>query len=186
MDRFSANFERGEFSDDICTEFREYRANLTQYTYHKVTFWGSNNPIGYTCTDPEIADTICQSLAVGLPMPETFCDGHNWQVGFCGDYNNEIGMEILVDARSVCGCDSAGASMRPCIGVWNWGGFDGPKCLGNDQSISMECSQCKIIFRTNYIILSFLAKRTSRELCKFLVSRAIFWQWYRKLSSTDG
>ena len=55
-------------------------------------------------------------------------------------------MEILVNAQGVCGCGTQGASMRPCIGIWNWGGFDGTKCEASSQNMTISCGQCKLYF----------------------------------------
>ena len=116
-----------------CDSWNLFRATqLTNGTYNSVTFSGSFDPFGVTCSDPAAATQICQALHNGS-FASVFCNGHSWKVGECG------GIVFDLDA-DICFCDfGAGHAIRPCIFNENWGGVNTATCGAPSQNITISC-----------------------------------------------
>jgi len=121
-----------------CDDFTDLFAGLTASSYSSVTFYGSENPTGYTCTDPAIVAMIAEGLRTDIEFIVD-CDGHDWQ--WC----HSNGGQFWVDGGSLCNIDncSGGAMLRPCIssGPGFWGGLDTSFCGGPTQTMTVDFTE---------------------------------------------
>jgi hypothetical protein len=136
---YSESFTAGvNATVEQCDDYNALFAGLTASSYSSVTFYGSENPTGYTCTEPAMVATIVEGLRTDTEFIVD-CDGHDWQ--WC----HSNGGEFWVDGGSLCNADNCdgGAMLRPCISIGRgyWGGLDTTFCGGPTQTMTVEFTE---------------------------------------------
>lgn len=121
-----------------CDDWNAFRLGINATgkptdVYSKVTLWGSNDPVGITCTGAQ-ANQICATIQLGGPAT-ILCDGHGWDIKDC----SSMGVAVAVDSGSACSCSNPGYILRPCLGDAEWGGIKGATCHAPTQTISIRC-----------------------------------------------
>jgi hypothetical protein len=130
-------------SGQSCAEWHDFRNRLAGGSYSSVTLAGTFAPGGTTCSDPAAATEICNSLAAGTSA-RVACDGHLWNVGFCGteifDGMYQSAVELAVDEEA---CRCGFNSVRPCtdvaFGGGSFGGVGVGSCDAREQTIQVAC-----------------------------------------------
>jgi len=119
-----------------CSDWQTFTDGLTG-AYTGVRISGSQNEVGYTCTDPAAVAQIAEGLQTGTGFIVT-CGENDWQL--CPRY----GDEFWVNGGSYCSpsncsvTDYKGAILRPCGGATWWGGVDpGNTCFEPTQTITV-------------------------------------------------
>jgi hypothetical protein len=134
--------------NSTCQPWLDFTSTLTG-SFSSVTFRGSENPTGKTCSDAMAATQICNALQSKSTV-SVACGGDIWNVGPCGnDYNNNLAMEISIN-RLYCQCQSGAVgqyTLRPCIftdgclGCYRYlGGVDAlNSCTTPNQTMQFDC-----------------------------------------------
>jgi hypothetical protein len=130
-------------SFESCSAWHDFRNRLEGGSYSSVTLAGTFAPGGTTCSDPAAATEICNSLAAGVSA-RVVCDGHLWNVGFCGteivDGSYSSAVELTIDEES---CRCGFNSVRPCtdmaFGGGSFGGVGVGSCDAREQTVQVAC-----------------------------------------------
>jgi hypothetical protein len=133
---YSASFTGGATADqadkDAWGVFSEGLATLINAgaSFKKVTLRGSEDPVGITCTDPTVADSIADAVASRgrLNIP---CGNDTWDMNTSGAW---FGVAALGTYSS---CPNPGYILRPDITNANWGGINGATCFAESQTIEI-------------------------------------------------
>ncbi|MFT6396932.1 MAG: hypothetical protein ACJAYU_001676 [Bradymonadia bacterium] len=103
--------------------------------FTSVTWHGSEDLIGVSCTDPVLTNEIANGMRTGAAF-SVDCDGHNWTM--CDRFDGELWLDppVLCDGSN---CPD-GYMLRPCFAsAAFWGAVDGPTCGGApSQQITVE------------------------------------------------
>ena len=129
---FDEQFVSGQaVSPAVQLAWDNFLASLTG-TYTQVTFSGSLDPTGVTCSDPTAVNALANALNTNAAV-SVQCNGRTWSTSpSCGgDFS----------AGKACDCNSDYA-VRTKFGVGNtsWGGIDGKTCNAASQTIRVEFS----------------------------------------------
>jgi hypothetical protein len=134
---YSENFEQGVGYSSGTSQWDNwvaFRAMLdtSAIAFNSITFSGSNDPIGFTCSDPAIVDQIADALRLNGSFGGV-CDGHAWSVAPCG-----LGPALGVDNPACSSCSDMNV-LRPQIGGSEWGGLGTPNsCFAPTQTLELE------------------------------------------------
>ncbi len=115
-----------------CTAWQNFRLALSG-TYTKLTFSGSNDPTGITCTGIA-ASQLCTDLHNGTTTTSAIsCGGTAFSIGSCGS-DVAIG-----NVGQVCMCFTAyNYQLTPCAGFG--GAIDASSCGSETQTLTLTCS----------------------------------------------
>jgi hypothetical protein len=132
---YTDNFLSGQTATNQCTHWQQWISGLAN-SYSGMTMSGTNDSVGITCNNAQIAS----AMAVALKNVQSYtatCNGHVWSN--CNRYNDEL----WLDPPSQCdgnNCPSPGYIMRACIGQGNpnWGGVKTATCNGPNQTMTLS------------------------------------------------
>ena len=138
---YNQSFTSGVTPTTQCTAWNTFRSTLlSTYTYRSVTFSGSLDVPGITCSDPTVTTAVANALRTGSTYTGTFTVGsttHSIGVGLgCGSGCSSTAVEFYIDVSGTCTCLATAAShdLRPDIGNLNWGGI-GTICSAPTQTL---------------------------------------------------
>ena len=138
---YNQSFTSGVTPTTQCTAWNTFRSTLlATYTYRSVTFSGSLDVPGITCSDPTVTTAVANALRTGTPYTGSFTVGsttHSIVVGLgCGSGCSSTAVEFYIDVSTTCTCLATAAShdLRPDIGNLNWGGI-GTICSAPTQTL---------------------------------------------------
>jgi hypothetical protein len=136
---FSQEFTQGTNSSSICTEWNNFRAQLTpEKNYKSVLIKGSRNEEGLLLEDPVAVATIANAIHTNTGF-SLVSQGQTW--------NGFISVGFYLAANSAtntsggnCTDNATNYALRPCITNNNWGGINGPSCGAESQRIDLVFS----------------------------------------------
>lgn len=127
---YNQAFTNGSASPAQGAVWASYIAGLPSSGITSFIIRGSNDPIGITCTNASIAQSVADALRTSGSYSGT-SNGHTWYVGGCGG-----GPELSADF-GICSCPSPSYCVRPMIGNDNWGGINTSTCGGPSQTMEV-------------------------------------------------
>jgi hypothetical protein len=127
---YSQAFTNGASSPAQGAVWASYIAGLPSSGVTSFIIRGSNDPVGITCTNAGIAQSVANALRTNGSFSGS-SNGHTWYVGGCGG-----GPELSAD-YGICSCPSPSYCVRPMIGNDNWGGINTATCFGPSQTMEV-------------------------------------------------
>lgn len=133
---FSQPFVGGSTpSGAVIAAWNAFRASLVNTnTYTGFTIKSDLDPVGYTCTNPAIAQAMANAINTNTVTGYSgSSDGHTW---YYKQFTNLTqGWFFEVDLQFNC---IAPAAIRPEVGNQAWGGVNGsPSCINPSQTITL-------------------------------------------------
>ena len=131
---FSQWFEAGKESTTQCEIWKAWLPTIGE-DYSQVTWSGTQDTVGVSCSDPDAVATIAHGMRT-MTAFMVECDGHTWSM--CDRFDGELWLDPPAE------CDGAncpdGYILRPCfLSAAFWGAVGGPTCGGApSQQISIH------------------------------------------------
>ena len=131
---YSQWFEHEKESTAQCGTWRNWLPTIGE-GFSSVTWYGSENTVGVTCSDPVLTNEIATGMRTGAAF-SVECDGHTWTM--CDRFEGEL----WLDPPELCDGSNCpdGYILRPCFAsAAFWGAVDGPTCGGApSQQITVQ------------------------------------------------
>ncbi len=131
---YSQWFEDEQESTAQCELWREWLPTIGE-GFTSVTWYGSEDQTGVTCTDPVLTNQIADGMRTGAAFSVN-CDGHTWTM--CDRFEGEL----WLDPPTLCDGTNCpdGYILRPCFAsAAFWGAVGGPTCGGApSQQITVQ------------------------------------------------
>lgn len=129
---YTEAFTGGVTPTTQCTAWTTYIGGLGS-SYSSMTFNGSNDSVGYTCSTASVVNNMAGALKAKTSYSAS-CNGHTWAT--CPSDTDEL----WIDPPSLCSgadCPNPGYILRPCIGNTNWGGVKTATCSPPSQTMTL-------------------------------------------------
>ncbi len=119
-----------------CASWETFRLGLATSGYTTMTFSGTFDPTGISCTDPIVVQQYADALRTGTGVHLT-CGGRVWSMCNRGSH-----LEAWIDAPSLCdlaNCPDPGYIIRPCFSTTNvWCAANADTCIGPSQTVTLD------------------------------------------------
>ncbi|NQW42537.1 MAG: T9SS type A sorting domain-containing protein [Bacteroidetes bacterium] len=155
---YSTSYCSGDSQFDNWGSFRS-SLDTTNDRFMSITIKGTYDMVGKTCTDKYATRQIADALYNGTNTVIA-CDGLNWQIGNCYDYNcgsYSEAIELTLN-QYTCNCGIS-YSIRPCVSSPNWGGINTEICQWYYQNANQRMiAEVLKIYGTDDIAISSLGE----------------------------